>query len=373
MTVRRDPIEADEEVPLPIVRPALTALDEDAVRLALAGGSVVEWSRLSFRNVEDVSRFLRLWGCDLANDAWARERLRYVYNQAVEYLEEHLGLHFATEVRRPRDVRDAFLRASMRDRFSRHRIQYCAILKLVHVINHLEMQELRSQVAVRELDLLDVATNKVLEAARLMREEGMPVEAFYGNRKTRPSVITKLLAKRESTAATVFDKLRFRIITAQREDIVPCLAWLFRNLVPFPAVIPGESVNSLLTEAELEVDGKDDVERDVARLLSEATNRNPASGGGYRVINFVVGLPVRVFDAPGAEPPRHRAFLGEVVSVLAEFQVVDHATDQTNESGENRHELYKLRQSQKVYERLGRSMPGAVFARAGLDEGGDDG
>jgi uncharacterized protein (TIGR04552 family) len=373
VTVRRDPIEADEETPHPIVRPALTALDEDAVRLALAGGSVVEWNRLSFRSHEDVSRFLRLWGCDIAADGWARERVRYVYNQAVEYLEEHLGLHFATEVRRPRDVRDAFLRASMRDRFSRHRIQYCAILKLVHVINHLEMQELRSQVAVRELDLLEVATNKVLEAARQMREEGMPVEAFYGNRKTRPSVITKLLAKRESTAATVYDKLRFRIVTADREDIVPCIAWLFRNLVPFPAVIPGESLNSLLTEAELEVDGRTDTEQDVVGLLRAATARNPSSGGGYRVINFVVGLPVRVFDAPGVEAPKHRAFLGEVVSVLTEFQVVDHLTDQANESGENRHELYKLRQTQKVYERLGRTMPGAVVARVGVDGGDGEG
>ncbi len=370
--MRRDPIEADEEEVADIVRAPLTMLDEDAVRLALAGSSVVEWNRLSFRTHEDVNQFLRVWGCDLQKDGWARERVRYVYNQAVEYLEEQLGLHFAPEVRRPRDVRDAFLRASMRERFSRHRIQYCAILKLVHVINHLEMQELRNQVAVRELDLLEVANNKVLDAARLMREEGLPVQAFYGNRKTRPSVITKLLAKRESTAATVFDKLRFRLVTAEREDVVPCIAWIFRHLLPFPAIIPGESLNTLLSAEELEIDGRDDGERAALGLLRHAPAVNPHSGSGYRVINFVAGMPVRVYDAPGVEVPRHRAFLGEVVSVLTEFQVVDQATDIANESGENRHDLYKLRQTQKVYERLGRSMSGGNTAR-GVDEEGSDG
>lgn len=366
MTVRRDPIELDEDLPPPLVRPALTMLDEDAVRLALAGGSVVDWNRLSFRTHEDVSQFLRVWGCDLEAHGWARERVRYVYNQAVEYLEEHLGLHFAPEVRRPRDVREAFLRASMRERFSRHRIQYCAILKLVHVINHLEMQELRNQVAVRELDLLEVANLKVTDAARRMREEGMPVEAFYGNRKTRPSVITKLMAKRASTAATVYDKLRFRVVTANREDIVPCVAWLFRNLVPFPAVIPGESINTLLDADELEIDGKEDGERAALGLLraAAAASPNPDSGGGYRTINFVVGLPVRIFDVPGVPPHPHPAFLGEVVSVLTEFQVVDHNTDLVNESGDSRHELYKHRQLRKVCERLGR----ALIARRGLDE-----
>ena len=352
--MRRDPIELDEIPAPPPAESLLTGLDGDAVQLSLAGGSVVEWSRLNFRSHDDVNAFLRLWGCDLPNEPWSRERLRYVYNQAVEYLEEHLGLHFANEVRRPRDVRDAFLRAGMRDKFSRHRIQYCAILKLVHVINHLEMQELRGSVAVRDADLIELANLKVLDAARRVRDEGMPVLAFYGNRKTRPSVITKLLAKRESTAATVFDKLRFRIVTERRDDVVRVIAWLFRNLVPFPAVIPGESHNNLLTTQE--VQALCDPGSMEEAVLSSAPG-NEHTGAGFRAVNFIVGLPVRIYDAPGIKPPPTRALLGEVVSVLTEFQVVDRATDQSNEAGESRHDLYKIRQMQRVYERLGRAAP----------------
>ncbi|MDP2316000.1 MAG: TIGR04552 family protein [Pseudomonadota bacterium] len=350
--MRPDIIELDE-TPAPTHEPArLTALDKDAILLALTGGSVVDWTGLSFRTYEDVNGFLRLWLCDVTRDGWARERLQYVYNQAVNYLEEHVGLTFRQEVRRPRDVRDAFLRASMRDRFSRDRIQYCAVLKLMHVINHLEMQELRSQSAFREIDLIELANEKVLSAAERMRAS-FPLRAFYGNRKTRPSVITKLLAKRESTAATVYDKLRFRIVTETREEIVPALAWLFRNLVPFPAIIPGESVNSLLSEQEVEAASELPDLRGILRPRLGASN--PDSGAVYRVVNFIVDLPVPVYEIPGVQPPTHPALLGEAVSVLVEFQVVDADSEARNEEGESRHDAYKLRQRARVYERLGRS------------------
>ena len=331
--------------------PPLAALDRDAVRLAVFGGSVVDWHALSFRNYEDVNQFLKLWLCDPSEHVWARERVQYVYNQALNYLEEHVGLTFHPDVRRPRDVRDAFLRASMRERFSRDRIQYCAVLKLMHVINHLEMQELKSQCAFREIDLIEIANDKVLAAAEEMRGV-CGLQAFYGNRKTRPSVITKLLAKRESTAATVYDKLRFRIVTQTRDQIVPALSWLFRNLVPFPAVIPGESVNSLLTLEEIEGTARSPEE---AAAIAALPRSNPDSGSVYRVINFIVDLPVRVYDIPELTPPAHRALLGEAVPVLVEFQVVDAASDARNEEGESRHEAYKARQRSRVYERLGRS------------------
>ncbi len=358
--MRPDTLELDETTPLHAVSAPLTALDEDAVRLALGGGSVVDWVGISFRTNDEVNGFFQLWLCDVTRHEWARERLRYLYNQAVNYLEEHVGLTFKPEVRRPRDVRDAFLRASMRDSFSRHRIQYCAILKLMHVINHLEMQELRNQCAIREVDLIELANNVVLAKAQQMRAEGFPLRAFFGNRKTRPSVITKLLAKREATAATVFDKLRFRIVTESKDDIVPAIAWIFRHLVPFPAIIPGESHNNLLTRREVLSHTRDaaEIEAVIAAEDEKAPSPNPDSGGVYRAVNFIVDLPVRVYDLPGLPLPKNRALLGEAVHVLTEFQVVDAQTDLLNEAGENRHELYKTRQKARVYARLGRTLHG---------------
>ena len=353
--MRLDAIELDEmEVPPPAHR-TLSPLDIEGALLALTGASVVDWTGLRFRTLDEINHFLRLWHCDVTEHDWARERLRYLYNQAVNYLEEHVGLSFPNEVRRPRDVREAFLRASMRERFSRDRIRYCAILKLAHVINHLEMQELRSQCPVREADLVNLANQAVLAAAAGMRKEGFPLHAFYGNRKTRPSVITKLLAKREATAATIFDKLRFRVVTERREDLVPALAWLTRNLIPFPAITPGQSHNNLLSRKEIALLLAELPQPSISGAATVGTNDNPSSGEDYRVINFIADLPVRVYDVEGLAIPKRRSLLGEAVLVSVEFQLIDAATEEANESGENRHERYKERQMVRVYQRLGRT------------------
>lgn len=358
--MRFDAIEVDESFHEPRPLRALTPMDLDAALLALGGGSVVDWFGLRFRTLDEVHRFLALWHCDIVAHEWARERLRYLYNQAVEYLEEQVGVHFLKEVRRPSDVATVFLRASQPGRFSRAAIQYCAVLKLMHIINHLEMQELRSQCPIREQDLTEHAYNVVIAQAQRMREDGVALHHFYGNRKTRPSVITKLLAKREATAAQIFDKLRFRVVTEGREDIVPALAWLFRNLVPFPAVVPGESHNNLLGRAELAEIMRGVPEYDGALPPEGKGAANPYSGDVYRVINFIVHLPVRVYDLPGTSPPpRQRALLGEAVMVSVEFQVLDAETDARNETGDNRHDRYKDRQMETVFARLGRH----AFAR----------
>lgn len=357
--MRPDAIELDEthheRTGAPV---APTPVDRDGVALALVGGSVLDWSGLSFQTYEEVNAFLRLWHCDITQHAWARERLRYVYNQAVEYLEEHLGLTFSEHVRRPHDVREAFLAASQRGRFSRDRIQFCAILKLMHVINHLEMQELRSQLPIRDVELQGLARRIVETRATQMYQEGFPLYAFYGSFKTRPSVISKLLAKREATAATIYDKLRFRVVTERREHIVPAIAWLLRNLVPFPAIIPGESHNNLLTADEIlaATQAMPELTRIFpGGLASIQQPVNPHSTGVFRTINFVVDLPAPVYELPNIKRHSVPAILGMVVPVLVEFQILDVETDRNNEGGESRHELYKARQIEAVHARLGRS------------------
>lgn len=350
-----DAIELDERAWHESAHDDLDPLDIESALLSLTGGSVVDWSGVRFHTYEEVNHFLRLWHCDIVRHVWARERLRYLYNQAVNYLEDHVGLTIRAEVRRPKDVRDAFLRASIRGRFHRDQIQYCAVLKLMHVINHLEMQELRSQCSIREVDLIELANHVVLQAAGRMREEGFPLRAFFGNRKTRPSVITKLLAKREATAATIYDKLRFRLITERREEVVPALAWLFRHVIPFPTITPGESHNSLLGPADLAALLRRVPDAQAQLASASEPHANPYSGRVYKMINFIAGLPVRIFDLPGVQPPANRALLGEAVLVSVEFQVVDAETDRENEKGEACHELYKRRQMDRVCERLGRS------------------
>jgi hypothetical protein len=68
------------------------------------------------------------------------------------------------------------------------------------------------------------------------------------------------------------------------------------------------------------------------------------------VLNFIADLPVRVDSLVPADQLDHER--GNVVFVLAEFQLLDAATAATNEEGESSHEAYKTRQHARVRERM---------------------
>jgi uncharacterized protein (TIGR04552 family) len=331
--------------------------DMDSVRLILAGNSVIDWNRAHFQTLEDVDRFLAMHLLDL-KDPEDNRRLRFVHAEAVNYLEEHLGLTFPQDLREPEDVREVFRHASKTGGFRRRQILACVILKLMHVINHMEAAELRFQTPLGQADVLDLAERRIVESADRMRAEGFPLVAFYGSRKTRNSVITKLIAKKENTAATIFDKLRFRIVTEEQRHVLPAIAWLTRNLFPFNYVIPGQSHNNLVDLGELLrtaayapiAEGLQLPGRDLAGLDNYPNPEdNPFSGPGYRMVNFIVDFPVRVDHLVNI---RYGAMLGRTVFAMVEFQVLDRETARRNEEGENAHHLYKERQRAIVEQRL---------------------
>lgn len=351
--MRRDILELDATYSRAVPE-HLSLQDVESVRLILAGGSVIDWQRLAFETREQVDQFLGLQLLD-TEDPDDRARVRYVYNESVSYLEEHLHLRFPQELRDPPDVRDVFLWASEFGRFRRTQILSCVILKLMHVIHHMEAADLKFKSSISEERLFDLAQARILRTARRMQEKGLPVVSFYGSRKSRSSVITKLLAKKDTLAATIFDKLRFRIVVERPEDLVPVLAWLKNNVFAFNYLIPGQSHNNLLDPGRLSewLDPGDAARAQV--MLDEPElehgGKNEFSGASYRMINFIVDYPVRVPDAPGGS----RSFeLGKVVFVMVEFQLLDEETARLNEAGDNAHALYKDRQHEVVARRLKR-------------------
>ncbi|MDG1479753.1 MAG: TIGR04552 family protein [Myxococcota bacterium] len=332
----------------------LSLSDLEAVRLVLNGDSIIDWNRANFRTIQEVDRYLRLHQLDISKpeDLW---RLQYVHGEAVNYLEEHLGLSFPTDLQKPRDVREIFLQASHIGGFRRKQILACVLLKLMHVINHMEAAELRYQTPLSEADLMELAEKRIMSAAEKIRESGFPLVAFYGSRKARNSIITKLIAKRENIAATIFDKLRFRIVTHDREHILPAITWLTRNLFPFNYVIPGQSHNNLMLFRHMIRDapfaelGSKLSSNGIAEDEGLTSDENPFSGGSYRMVNFIADFPVRIDHLVDV---RYGALLGRTVFVMVEFQVIDRQTARENEEGENAHRLYKNRQRAIVQARL---------------------
>ena len=348
--MRRDILEIDTTLS-GVFRPLnLSLMDVESVRLLLSGGSVIDWQRLAFTDMKEVDQFLALMHLKM-DDPLARERLRYVFNEAVSYLEEHLRLRFPKYLRDPEDVRSVFLWASQPGGFRRRQILSCIILKLVHVINHMEAADLKFKASISEEHLFDLAEEMITKRAREMREQGLPILSFYGSRKTRGSVISKLIAKKETLAATIWDKLRFRIIVYKREDLIPVLRHMVRNFFAFNYVIPAQTHNNLTNPDDLLnfLANPDDLQELLDIPEMQTSGKNEFSGASYSMINFIVDFPVLL---PEELTPGFGFELGRVVFLKVEFQLLDEETMRTNEEGENAHHLYKARQFEVLSHRL---------------------
>jgi len=216
---------------------------------------------------------------------------------------------------------------------------------------------------VSQAELAVLLRAKIERAVRGLIERGFPIVDFAGNMKTPSSIYSKLLGKRDAQSSLIFDKLRFRLVSERPEDLPSLLLALTRELVPFNYVVPGQTHNSLVDLYRALVRAGN-----VAVMLAEedplalneprvtdlsGDRRNEFSGQNYRVVNFVADLPLRI-DRVLHLPDAQVRNLGPVVFGAVEFQLVDRATSDTNETGESRHELYKERQRIKVRERLER-------------------
>ncbi len=353
--MRRDMLELDATFTTAVEGAPLSLGDVEAIRLLLTGGSVVDWHKAAFTDAADVDRLLHLHLFDL-DDALDEQRARWLFREAVTYVEEYLQLRVPAKIRDVADIRQVFLWASDTRGFRRTQVLSCMILKLMHVMQHLEAAELRTRVSVSERVLHDFAHLRMAATANRMRDDGLPLVAFYGSRKTRASVIAKLLSKRDDVAARVFDKLRYRVVMETPDDLGPALAWLVHHGFPFNLVMPGQSHNNLLDpqslEDALDLDTRAALQALPPEALASGAARNGFSGAGYRIINFIIDLPVRL--SPDAQPPGTEVSLGRVVYITTEFQIVDARTDARNEEGDSAHALYKRRQADKVRSRLAR-------------------
>lgn len=317
--------------------------DIHEIRLLLNGDSVIDWHRLCLTSPEDVRRLLRVNSIDVDNPSDV-QRLHDLRQRALHYIGETLGVRVDPAVGTECSVLELPLIASGRTRLQRHA---CVLLKVMHIIYHLDARELRTLLSIPEHALYELVEQSVMTMFDELRASGVGVVEFAWSRKTPDSLITKLLVKRETSAARIFDRLRFRLIVERAEDVLPTLHVMLTRFIPFNYVVPGQTVNSAVDPTPVyEQIAKSG---EVTTVSSPAPNIvNEFSSSGFRVLNFIADLPVRV-DALVRENERTS---GNVVFVLAEFQVMDRAQATMNEEGDSSHSLYKLRQHQRVRERL---------------------
>jgi uncharacterized protein (TIGR04552 family) len=326
-------------------------MDVEALRLILRGGSVIDWHRLDFDDPAQARALILNHDLDPADPRDAAYIVR-IKQDAIAYLRRNFT--FAI----PKPVEGASLEELMMMASGKGHRQMCActILKAMHIINHLAGRELLFRLPVSDRDLFHLVEEKVYRVVGTMLSEGFPITEFVGGRKNLDSIYTKLLSKTEATAAAVYDKLRFRIVTRTQDDLLPVLNYLTERLFPFNYTVPNESTNTIFhfrSYCEARAHLAEMVDRFQGTLDDELTpGDNRFSAPSYRVIHFVCDVPVRVPPQVLELAPPGSEHLGSLVYMLCEFQLLDAQTEAANEAGDASHDAYKQRQKSAVMRRL---------------------
>ncbi|MEC8051519.1 MAG: TIGR04552 family protein [Myxococcota bacterium] len=315
------------------------------LRQALFGESIVDLTEFRFPNEAAVNNFLRLHGYD-ADNPLDMAALWSVHADAIQYLTEVHRYKLPGSVVAPETIQGLFLAAG--ESLDEEARFACLCLKSMHIYNHLRSREFVFNARVSEAELFGYLSTKVFRVLDEIRHAGVKVTEFSAGKKKRMSLSNKLMAKRDTLATHIFDKQRFRVVVESKDALVYALIELLDRLVPFNYVMPGQSENRILRPdhiaAALNLELRD-VQRFWPERGSEARAKNIFSGAGFKTVNFVAEIPLRLDHViDGVQPA--------IAVVQTEVQLVDEETNRRNEEGENAHARYKSRQSEKVRERL---------------------
>ncbi|MGB0678313.1 MAG: TIGR04552 family protein [Polyangiales bacterium] len=325
----------------------------EAIRLLLRGGSVIDWHRLNFADQAGAQSLLQALVIDLEHPTDAA-RAEAVKAAAIHYLRRHFAFPVPGPVARA-SLPDLLLLASGK---GHRQLCACSILKVMHIIHHLEARELAFLLPASDREIFHLVEQKVYRVIGKMLADGLPIVEFIGGRKDVESLYTKLLSKPRNIAAQIYDKLRFRLVTRSADDVFLILRELTAHLFPFNYVIPGESKNTLVPfrshcEARPELQAllprlqiADDLEAE------QGIDDNNFTAPSYRVAHFVADIPVRLPDTLLQVAPAPAQRLGRVIFALAEFQILDEESEHANAIGDASHDAYKERQKQAVMRRL---------------------
>ena len=328
-----------------------TLADLESVRLVLRGDSVIDWHRLNLTADAEVDDLLRAQEFHPDEPA-DRARMAAIKNEAVSYLRRHF------EYPIPKPVEQATVEDLIRLASGAGHRQMCActILKCMHIIHHLEGRELLFMLPFSDQEVFHHVEEKIYRVIGSMLAHGFPITEFIGGRKNKDSLYTKLLSKQETVAAQIYDKLRFRIVTRSKADIFPVIQYLSQKLFPWNYVIPGQSINSIFPFKHYCLEHPH-----LAPMLSEmqagrdeeyTPTDNTFTAEEYRIIHFIVDMPVRLPRRILERAPPSASQLGAIIFVICEFQVIDRDTEAANEHGEASHDRYKERQRKAVMRRL---------------------
>jgi uncharacterized protein (TIGR04562 family) len=376
----------------------------DTLRLFLEGFSPVDLQTIAVSSLDEAQQFIATYGYDM-DDPKEREEAHQIHRESLEFLERYLcpsmtegepDLTPPEELRSPRNLHDLLLMTS--DMSNPLLAAWaCSLLRVMHTISHANLaartpyfREVQSQI----LSPFEAHLFPHPERPESLGQgpSAVPLKAvFFKRRKSRESLILKLLHKPDNVASEVYDRIGIKLITPTKVDAILALKYLRKqNLVSVPLLTPGRSRNTLVdlesfrqaydamtAEAAFAASEEEsDVEffRQMAfrppgeaRLLEERMAANPFSSPSFCAIQFTCRRLVKVPHPATTLLNQLRRQTGDLelgqelerhypkqlrFTFPFEIQITDWENYVASHEGESSHISYKRRQLRAARKRV---------------------
>jgi len=337
--------------------------------------------RLSVRNLDQAEDFITSYGYDW-NDEEDQRVLFSFYRQAVAFLKDQWGdeedFVIPEELWDPQklgDIRNLLISASRGKPEGANLRQWsCAILKVMHIIAHLQndlysffQTDIRKQILSPIKD--HVFSDPVSHTHTLKFEGGtekIRLSKFeLKPKKNQGSAVVKLLAKKRLVALNILDRIGVRFVTKNTFDIFRTIRFLVdRGLVSYPHAIANESANMVypigmfletmdaLRSSNPTAEASEIAEA-LEKKLADQTEKpdfllkgNMFTSPDYKFIKFISRRLVQVKMDINGKPQKIRFFYP------FEIQIMDYDTYTNNMRGPLSHAEYKKRQNRAARTRL---------------------
>lgn len=369
------------------------SIGESVLDVLIGGTSFLdskEGFKNSFSGTTSIENFVFAYGYDY-EDPIEHAELQGNIQEAVRFIKRYflrpenpsgLSLEMPKKLNDLLDLRELLKHASMPSSELRH--WACAVLKVVHTISHIDRDirthyftEIQKQIFDRFYRFLNRDEDGSLYLGR-NPEDPLRVDLFEFQikpKKSRDSILMKLLHKPESVAEELFDRVGIRVITKNRVDAIRVIHFLEQtNVIVAANIKPSRSRNTLIDtrifkevlENNIENEG---ILQDLLESVPHPELRadNPFSSEHYRAIQFTCRQLIKIRNSvadqirdlkqesknqsldPQFQSNLDRVDLKSIQKMIRffypfEVQIMDQLSHIENEKGRSAHVEYKKAQ-----------------------------
>jgi uncharacterized protein (TIGR04562 family) len=387
-------------------------IQNDILDIVLKGKSTIDsFTSLRLNSLQEADHFLQSYGYNLENPIERSEVLGN-YQEALHFIRKYflqpenpdgLRLEIPKEISTLENLRYLFLMASRPT--SDPKTTYlknwaCSILKVMHTIAQID-KDIRSpyfpDIQKQIFDRFYKVIHRNPEGQLFLgekKEDPLSVDLVSFEtkpKKSRDSIILKLLHKPENVAEDIFDRVGIRFTTLTTFDALRVIKFLKEKMIVIPHNIkPSRSRNTLIEmdpfrhqieELLTRMDPLEIEEKELLAKLEQAAttpspiSNNPHSSQFYRAIQFTARQLIKLHNPIHdeikelKEIAKQKSFFRELSPILEridlkciqrdirffypfEVQIVDHKSAQENEKGKSAHSQYKHAQVMTALERV---------------------